>query len=74
MKRCFENNQCQYRLFKLAIQLFSCFNFSCFWVGVLNVTLDIGISDEIEVATISFDKTTILEIKARIAALHSDQV
>ena len=35
----------------------------------LNVTLNMGISDEIEVATIPFNQTTILEMKARIAEL-----
>ena len=35
----------------------------------LNVTLNMGIFDEIEVATIPFNQTTILEMKARIAVL-----
>ena len=35
----------------------------------LNVTLHMGISDEIEVATIPFNQTTNLEMKARIAVL-----
>ena len=35
----------------------------------VSVTLNMGISDEIEVATIPFNQTTILEMKARIAEL-----
>ena len=35
----------------------------------LNVTLNMDIFDEIEVATIPFNQTTILEMKARIAEL-----
>ena len=35
----------------------------------LNVTRHMGISDEIEVTTIPFNQTTILEMKARIAEL-----
>ena len=35
----------------------------------LNVTLNMDIFDEIEVATIPFNQTRILEMKARIAEL-----
>ena len=35
----------------------------------MHVTLNMGISDEIDVATIPFNQTTILEMKARVAEL-----